>query len=256
MRDELASEASRTAAQFLDMLIRALDYLPPVAPTFGDFLRAVITADMDLVPDDTWCYREALVYAFRRYGIPVDDVVSLGDSQLCWPRFEHGQLDTGALRLLARLPIVGSQAATARNRERRCKIIRRFLIANRRDLGKLGLLDPSSSSALPILIEAVHSVIRVGPSSRVLVSHVVRIVQGIRVNDGRRPHALVPGGCTLVIDEDGELRYAIKKDLTCVERTRQFFIHVRAAGIADAKPFFQRDWESMMNEMLNLKSKK
>ena len=34
------------------MCIRALDYCPPVDITFGEYLRALITADFDLVPDD------------------------------------------------------------------------------------------------------------------------------------------------------------------------------------------------------------
>ncbi len=41
-------EASRSAEQVLDMCVRALDYLPPVEVTFGDFLRGVITADFEL----------------------------------------------------------------------------------------------------------------------------------------------------------------------------------------------------------------
>src|SRR5688500_20038961 len=38
-------------------------------PIFGDFLRAMITADYDLVPGDRHGYREALIEAFRLRGI-------------------------------------------------------------------------------------------------------------------------------------------------------------------------------------------
>jgi len=41
----LALEAARAAQHVLNMCIRALDYCPPVALTFGDYLRALITAD-------------------------------------------------------------------------------------------------------------------------------------------------------------------------------------------------------------------
>jgi hypothetical protein len=65
----LCEEASKSAQHVLTMIIRALDYLPPVDITFFEFLRAVITADLDLVPDDRLNYRVALIDAFRRRGI-------------------------------------------------------------------------------------------------------------------------------------------------------------------------------------------
>src|SRR6185437_7273650 len=51
LADRLADEAAKVASQVLNMCIRALDYCPPVDLTFGDYLRAIITADHDLVPD-------------------------------------------------------------------------------------------------------------------------------------------------------------------------------------------------------------
>ena len=51
------------------MCIRALDYCPPVDITFGDYLRAIITADVDLVADDAQHYRIAFIDAFRARGI-------------------------------------------------------------------------------------------------------------------------------------------------------------------------------------------
>jgi hypothetical protein len=50
--NRLVNEAVKTARQVLNMCIRALDYCPPVDINFGDYLRALITADIDLVPDD------------------------------------------------------------------------------------------------------------------------------------------------------------------------------------------------------------
>ena len=65
----LAGEASKSAGHVLNMCIRALDYLPPVDVTFFEYLRALITADYDLVADDRYGYRVAFVEAFRRRGI-------------------------------------------------------------------------------------------------------------------------------------------------------------------------------------------
>ena len=65
----LADEASKSASHVLDMCIRALDYLPPVDVTFFEYLRAIITADFDMVRDDRLNYRVAFVESFRRRGI-------------------------------------------------------------------------------------------------------------------------------------------------------------------------------------------
>lgn len=67
----LAKSASELGTQFLRLLIRAVDYLPPVDARFGDYLRALLTADAEDYPEDVWRYRERLVEQFRRYRIPV-----------------------------------------------------------------------------------------------------------------------------------------------------------------------------------------
>src|SRR5262245_31640654 len=61
----LGEQASKLASNFLNICIRAIDYCPPVDLELGEYLRALITADYDLVPDDRWAYREALIDAFR-----------------------------------------------------------------------------------------------------------------------------------------------------------------------------------------------
>ena len=66
------------------MCIRALDYCPPVDITFGEFLRAIITADADVVPDDDLHYRVAFVEAFRRRGIYPRDLRTLSPDSLLW----------------------------------------------------------------------------------------------------------------------------------------------------------------------------
>jgi hypothetical protein len=82
--DLLAEEAGKTAGQFLSLCVRALDYCPPVDITFGEFLRALITADYDIVRDDRWGYREALIAAFGRREIFPSDVCDLSELSLLW----------------------------------------------------------------------------------------------------------------------------------------------------------------------------
>lgn len=50
--NRVAGDASRTAQSVLTMCIRAFEYLPPVDVTFDDYLRALVTADYELNPED------------------------------------------------------------------------------------------------------------------------------------------------------------------------------------------------------------
>ena len=70
--NRLAAEAAKSAGHILTMCIRALDYIPPVDLTFGEYLRALITADYDLVRDDDRGYRVAVIDAFRTGAYPSD----------------------------------------------------------------------------------------------------------------------------------------------------------------------------------------
>ncbi len=82
--NRLATEAAKTAGSILRMAIRSLDYCPPVDITFGEYLRALVTADADLVPDDPRGYRIAVIEAFRRRGIYPPDVRTLAADALRW----------------------------------------------------------------------------------------------------------------------------------------------------------------------------
>ncbi len=52
--------------------------------TFGDYLRALITADTDIVPNDDLGYRVAFIEAFQRRGIYPQDVRNLSVESLVW----------------------------------------------------------------------------------------------------------------------------------------------------------------------------
>jgi hypothetical protein len=82
--NRLSQEAAKSADHVLTMCIRALDYCPPVDVTFGDYLRALVTADADMMPTDTRHYRLAFLEAFRARGIYPRDVKTLSDESLRW----------------------------------------------------------------------------------------------------------------------------------------------------------------------------
>jgi hypothetical protein len=85
LANRLANEAARSAQQTLQMCIRAVDYCPPVAITFGDYLRAIVTADADFNPDDAGGYRLAFVESFRQWGIHPEGMRSMSVEGLLWP---------------------------------------------------------------------------------------------------------------------------------------------------------------------------
>lgn len=77
----LTQECVRTAQAVLTMCIRGTDYLPPVDPTFSDFLRAIVTADFELNRADDSGIRAAMIEAFRQRGIR-PEAVSLAVTSL------------------------------------------------------------------------------------------------------------------------------------------------------------------------------
>ena len=94
LANRLANEASKTAEHVLNMCIRALDYCPPVNLEFGDYLRGLLTADYDLVRDDSRGYRVAFIDAFRQRGIVPYQISHLAEDSLLWepPAMEPAQL--------------------------------------------------------------------------------------------------------------------------------------------------------------------
>jgi hypothetical protein len=98
LANRLAAEAARCAQQTLQMCIRAIDYCPPVGITFGDYLRAVVTADTDFNPDDAGGYRLAFVESFRQWGIHPEGMRSMSVESLLWPTGEAAE-EQAAVRL-------------------------------------------------------------------------------------------------------------------------------------------------------------
>lgn len=92
----LAGEAGEIAEHLLSICIRALDYCPSHDITFGDYLRALITADLDIAPEDQSGYRLALIEAFRARGIFPDRVNTISIDSLRWtaPDFSEKQKKT------------------------------------------------------------------------------------------------------------------------------------------------------------------
>ena len=82
--NRLSEEACKIAEKLLLICIRALDYCPPADLTFSDYLRGLITADVEHNPDDEDGLRFALMEAFRSWGIVPADLNSYSLQSLLW----------------------------------------------------------------------------------------------------------------------------------------------------------------------------
>ena len=68
-RARAAEEGSKSAEHLLRMVIRAIDYCPPLEFEFEDFVEALIVSDTEAAPTDAHGYRPSLTKAFKDFGI-------------------------------------------------------------------------------------------------------------------------------------------------------------------------------------------
>jgi len=246
LTNRLTREAAKTAQHVLGMCIRALDYCPPVDLTFGDYLRAIITADIDLVPDDKHHYRVAFIEAFRQWGIYPPELRTLSEGSLRWPRGEEqDELARDAIEFLAgELRPLADNIRFRIDRKQQFELLRgvqekihEILRAkDRRDiLGNLevvtGLvLDPGKkvdgitmSNGTPSFeVHSVRPVRRRGPNGEE-INHVVLGITQRRLLEIAGEKLEMPGGCTLILDLDTlVLRYAIRKPIDDPKREAGF----------------------------------
>jgi hypothetical protein len=231
----LAHEAARLADQFLNIVIRAVDYCPPVDLRLGEYLRAMITADFDLVPDDPWGYREALVRGFRRHGITVDGVLDLTQDALLW---------RGPERALPCVDGIGwvdvPQRQPMQPDERRAGLVRAsaigFYVTKPDMLYYFGLAAPSRKDRIerPV-VESIRRIRRIGPDGNLNRDYVAEIIQRRR-SRGR----WVYGGSTVILDVEGVIRYIVAKNVK--SRRREAQLHEHLAGASRAyKAMFEDD---------------
>jgi len=239
----LAEKASKLASQFLTMCIRAIDYCPPIDITFGDFLRAVITADKDLVPDDVWAYREAWIDAFRRHHIFPTRVEDLSEDSLLWPplKKEHPEIWNEAIEGLAfrELKFSGDPAwpADAEELKRQARVLGEIVTREKWmpvfGLAKNGDSKLEGDEVMLPKIQSIRSSRRVGPSGQIVFDIVAEVTQKRKAQfKATQETCTFYGGSTLIIDPDGRIRYVIAKRITDgVRRDEQKRFLDSAAGM-------------------------
>jgi hypothetical protein len=240
----LAKEASATAGDVLQICIRALDYCPPVDINFGDYLRALITADCDIVSDDKHNYRLAFIQAFRKRGIFPNDVRNMSEASLLWQPPE--EVEAAALekvfnnKFLAELvpdwnlESQDRQEMFTQNQQNQIKVHNRLSADHAAAEAAQIVLNTDAPKTFHrntpdgppnFQVYSTRPARRIGPDGNTVTDLVVEIIQSrngyfdpkvqAKADKGDKVKAadfILRGGCTMLIDSrEGIVRHCIYK---------------------------------------------
>jgi hypothetical protein len=233
--NRLSDEATKAASHVLTMCIRAVDYCPPIDLTFGEYLRALITADFEQYPEDVHNYRVAFVEAFRRRGIYPRDVRTLSAENLRWrdPISDPKQPSPDFIEFLKELRKYADGHLYANSRsdlfdmERGTRAVihgwlEKHFSTNEhgaQDAAFLGI-DPMSS----FQIHSVHFARHTGLYGQPIVQLIAQIIQETKIpkaadaDDSMR----FSGGCTLIADlKTAQVLYCVRKPIDSTTRRQR-----------------------------------
>jgi hypothetical protein len=225
-RRRAAEEGSKSAAHLLRMVIRAIDYCPPLEFEFEDFVEALITSDQEAAPTDAHQYRPTLVDAFKAFDIEsrhrVTDLAALGT------------LDYGGLN-----------AAELRNRDDE---LFRFLWLNAADVG----LDPDYYAS----VDALRPSFRVSPEGFLLQEVVATYRQmlngsaaelqalSLRMTGRKMPlpdgldantQVQIHGGAAIIFDQFGRAKHQLSKPIFDWDRQARRLDYLVRNHLTDTK---------------------
>jgi hypothetical protein len=248
-----ALEAAKSAQHVLTMCIRALDYCPPVDITFGDYLRALITADFDVVPNDDLGYRLAFVDAFRSHGIYPKGLRALSEESLRWDRVSDTAEKSEQVSLVMDfMKSFVKEIMWKADRKERWELTRNW----RRDLHSLLISKFQSVPAfandtgldfsqleqgkrMRFEVHALWPLQRQRPDGSTLNQMVFSVLQKRWIEDPGQPDLRIWGGCTFIVDlETATLRYMIRQpiddtDGVRIRQAKQFRLFPPIASLRD-----------------------
>lgn len=249
--NRIAIEAAKTARIVLTMCIRAFDYLPPVDVTFGDYLRALVTADFELVPNDGFGQRSSMIEAFRSRGIYPHNVASTAEESIFWEAADSSlpRLPFQTLEMLKELVFAATSFSKRPETLELEEIAERMTLKEQsfsvsmegtdRDLSakmaqnlhrfaRQNSQHLFLSSAHKIEVHGFHPVFRVAPDGRLLIEIVVQFAQQDESYTDSLGGVPLRGGTTVIASADGRVRYVIAKPLPSRELSKPKLLEAEA----------------------------
>ena len=244
-------DAGDAANHLLNICIRALDYCPAVDITFGDFLSALLTADYELVPDDSkYNYRKTLSEQFREWGIKPAAEIGLKEKSHLAPEPGTWQRPPGEDKF-------NYNCVHRESLERDKNEVFRFLWENRKHLNIF-------ENAYTWII-SLRPCVRIAPDGFILKETVSEYRQVIDVEAGKlagvcpglkKPEGMsdetpvrLNGGGVFIFDEFGHLKYHISSRIDNYERQNirleylfrnRIYDRLKRYGFSDGSPKGQR----------------
>jgi hypothetical protein len=219
-RARVAEEGTKAASHLLGMILRGIDYMPPIELEFEDVVDSVLKADEVVAPDDDKHeYRTALEESFAAFDVR---------------RPEGGIID------LTRTPgPVYERMNFAALRSDEDEVFR-FIWENAEVFG--------ISRDYRLRVESVQPSVRVGPDGLMVGEVVASYIQslelsaaelracGVELPRGLRPEAQLQiwGGGVLVFDQFGRAKYHQTKPLPDWSRQQRRLEYLVGQGLADA----------------------
>jgi hypothetical protein len=222
-RARVAEEGAKAASHLLTMVVRGIDYMPPVEIEFEDVVDSILKADEIVAPDDArHDYRGALTEAFGAFGIHRPrGVERIADLQN-FPSPVYERMNFAALRASP-------------------DEVNRFVWEN----AEVYEID----RAYRLRVESVAPTVRVGPDGLVVGEVVASYVQTLELTAGELegkgvalPAGLAKdtelqlwGGGVLVFDQFGRAKLHQSKPLGDWLRQERRLRHLVAHGLADGE---------------------
>ncbi len=211
-RIHVVREGAKAADHLLTIAIRALDYTPPVDLQFSEYLSALLTADVDLNPDDSqYGYRDVLRKTFMSFGIIPQVSESVGEAGTWNPPQHQVNYDHTRHEAMTRDP----------------QEVFRFVWENRKVLG----LEKDAYT----LVQSVRPTVRVNADGFIVREMVAEYVQTLQIRADelidyglRKPEGMnawtaitLNGGGALIFDDYGRLKLNVGSGVRSAQQQRR-----------------------------------
>jgi hypothetical protein len=196
----------------------------------GDYLRALVTADYSLRPDDQYHLRANLIEAFRQRGIYPDNVVSLAEESLVWDEAGpelgplHAELVEERLAQEAQsyAEVSQSKAASVRKMAPEYEDVREKRLDREQQAEQAVALHEYAEEHrselhlhpdITIAVHGFHTMFRVGDDGQLRTELVAQFTQEAEDRDPDLGGLPTIGGTTVIFSAEGKPRYIISKPL-------------------------------------------